>query len=92
MLNHTRCPNCPDPHSITVALILPIIEFVVIFTLYSPLFTQNYILFICICSGIKCTDRLIGDVLMLIPSIPRGIILLIIKQYINTADVSLMET
>jgi hypothetical protein len=92
MLNHTRCPNCPNPHPIPVALFLPIIEFNVIFTLYSSLFTQNYILFIFICSGIKCTDRLIGDVLMQILSIPRGIILLIIRQYVNTADVLLMET
>ncbi len=92
MLNHTRCPNPPDPHPIPVALILPIIYFIVIFTLYSSLFTHNYILFICICSGIKCTDTLIGDVLMQITSVPRGIIVLIIRQYVNTADVSLMET
>jgi hypothetical protein len=92
MVNHTRCPNCPNPHPIPVALILPIIEFIIIFTLYSSLLMQNYILFICICSGIKRTDRLIGDVLMQIPSIPRGIILWIIMQYVNNADVLLMET
>ena len=92
MLNHTRCLNCPDPHNIPVALILPIIEFIIIFTLYSSLFAQNDILLICICSGIICTDTLIGDVLMQIPSIPRGIILLIIRQYVDTADVLLMET
>jgi hypothetical protein len=62
-----------------VALILPIIEIIVIFTLYSSLFMQNYLLFICIYSGIKHADTLIGDVLMKIPSIPRGFILLIIR-------------
>jgi hypothetical protein len=55
---------------------------------------QNYFLFICICicSGIKCTDTLIGDVMMKISSKPRGYILLIIMTYINTADVTLRET
>jgi hypothetical protein len=62
-----------------VAAILPIIEVIVMFTLYSSLFTQKYFLFICIYSGIKCADTLIGDVLMKIPSIPRGFILLIIR-------------
>ncbi len=49
MLNHTHCLNCPHPHPIPVALILPIIEVVDIFTFYSSLFTEKYILFICIC-------------------------------------------
>ena len=92
MLNHTDCPNCPNLHPIPVALILPIIGFIVIFTLFSSLFTQNYILFIFICSSMKRTNRLIGDVLMQVPIIPRGIILLIIRQYVNTADVLLMKT
>jgi hypothetical protein len=92
MLNHTHCPNHPHLHPIHVALILPIIEVIIIFTLYSSLFTQNYFLFICICNGIKCVDTLIGDVLMKIPSIPRGYILLIIRTYVNTADVMLIET
>jgi hypothetical protein len=78
-LNHTRYPNHPHPHPIHIALILPMIKVIVIFTLYSSLFMQNYILFICICSGIKSADTLIGDVLMKIPSIPRGCILLIIR-------------
>jgi hypothetical protein len=71
---------------IPVALILPIIKAIVIVTLYSFFFMQNYFLFICICSGIKCVDTPIGDVLMKIPSIPRGYILLSIRSYINTAD------
>jgi hypothetical protein len=79
MLNHTRYPNHPHPHLTPVAQILPTIEVIVIFTLYSFLFMQNYILFICICSGIMRTDTLIGDVLMQISSIPRVFILLFIK-------------
>jgi hypothetical protein len=62
------------------------------FTLYSFLFTQNYFFFNCISSGIKCVDILIGDVLKKIPSIPRGYVSLIIRTYVNTADVTLMET
>jgi hypothetical protein len=77
--NRNSHPSCHDPHPIPVALILPIIKFIVIFTLYSSLFAQNYILFICICSGIKCMNGLIDDVLMQIPSIPRGIKFLIIR-------------
>jgi hypothetical protein len=92
MLNHTRCPNCPRPHPIPIVMIFPILKIIVIITLYSSLFMQNYFLFICICSGIKCADTLIGDVLMKIPSIPRGYIVLIIRTYVNTADVKLMET
>ena len=37
-------------------------------------------------------DTLIGDVLMQIPSIPRIIILLIIRMNIKTAYVLLMKT
>jgi hypothetical protein len=92
MLNHTHCPNHPHPHPIPVALIPPIIKVTIIFTLYSSLLTQNYILFICICSSIKHVDTLISDILMKIPSIPRECILTIIRKYLNTADVLLMET
>jgi hypothetical protein len=37
-------------------------------------------------------DTLIGDVLMQIPSIPRGLILLIIRMNVKTAYVLFMET
>jgi hypothetical protein len=40
----------------------------------------------------KHVDTLIGDVLMKIPSIPRGYIFLIIRIFVNTADVTIMET
>jgi hypothetical protein len=53
---------------------------------------QNYFLFICIYSGIKHADTLIGHVLMKVLNIPRGYIILIIRTYLNTADVTLMET
>jgi hypothetical protein len=81
-----------DMGIITVPLIVPIPNVIVIFTLYSSLFTQKYFLFICICSGIKCVDAFIGDVLMKTPSIQRGYIFLIIRTFVYTADVTLMET
>jgi hypothetical protein len=78
--------------TIPVVLIAPIRKVIITFTLYSYLFTQNDSLVICICSGIKCADTLIDDLLMKIPSIPRGYIFLIIRTFVYTADVMLIET
>ncbi len=90
--NHFHSPNCPNTDPIPDALIITIIQVIIIFILYSSLFAQNDILFIWIDSGVICTNTLIGDVLMQIPSIPRGILLLIIRMKIKTVYVLLMET